>query len=123
MKKPILLFLVLFLVATLFAQQDFKTFWVGNTWGTAPKFVQNYIVDMDMSNLNDGNASNDKVFTSCDWDEGGHQYGVYKNCDYVANSNKNPNSKSAPDKNGNTWEIINFFDDFPSPAPTGDKAP
>jgi hypothetical protein len=79
---------------------DYKTSWVGNSFGGADeKWVQNYIIHMNVTR--DGTCN-----TWSHWDEGGKNYGIYKDGDIIGNENKNPNSLKVKDKNGRTWEIL-----------------
>jgi hypothetical protein len=93
--------------------------YVANSFG-GPKWVQNYIADMIVTK--DGT-----VYTSSDWDEAHHEFGVYTKCDVKGNTNKKPNSLVAKDCNGNTWTVKNPYLRFTwgvvAPVPTGDLAP
>ncbi len=51
--------------------ENYKTSWVGNTFGTKDKWIQNYICEMDLTE--DGS-----VWTCSFWDEGTRASGIYK---------------------------------------------
>ena len=127
MKKTLLMAFAIMIILSAKGQQDFKTYWIGNSYGTQHKWVQNFIEDMGMGNIFDGNPDNDVVYTASYWDEGGQRYGIYKDCDVVGNQNMGVNSKVTTDQTGKTWEIVNFygrfFRDNPGPVPTGGNAP
>ena len=55
---------------------DYTTTWIGNSFGGGPKWVQNFVEGMSV--LSDGT-----VLVASTWDEGGREFGVYKDGDVV----------------------------------------
>lgn len=73
--------------------------WLGNTFGGASnKWVQNFFIHTQVQP--DGTVN-----TWSHWDEGGKKFGAYKDADVIGNTNTNPNSLVAKDRQGHTWKI------------------
>lgn len=55
---------------------NYSTTWIGNSFGGGEKWVQNEINGMYV-------APDGTVYTASNWDEGGHEFGIYKNGEVV----------------------------------------
>src|SRR5664279_321571 len=71
--------------------------WLGNSFsGASNKWVQNFFIHTKVQP--DGTVN-----TWSHWDEGGKQFGVYKDGQVIGNTNVNPNSLETTDKEGRQW--------------------
>jgi hypothetical protein len=100
---------------------DVKTTWVGNTFGGGDKWVQNFVEQTKV--YPDGSIN-----VKCNWDEAGRTNGIYIPCDVTGNQDVGADSRTAVDKQGNTWTIVNFYGRFINydsthAIPTGANAP
>lgn len=130
---------MLFLIVQPISAQmlNYKTSALGNEDFKCPgPHMQNHINNMNVTK--DGSCVTQSV-----WDEGGHTKGIYKNGKYVKDASYNANSQVATDNSNKTWTIVNYFGRFISqktvggglgyllndydyyvlPIPTGNKAP
>ena len=73
--------------------------WLGNSFsGASNKWVQNFFIHTKVQP--DGTVN-----TWSHWDEGGKNFGVYKDGDVIGNTNVNPNSLETRDKLGRLWKL------------------
>jgi hypothetical protein len=78
-----------------------ETSWIGNSFGGPDKWVQDYILQMEV-------ASDGTCYTQSIWDEAHREYGVYKDGDVIGNENKNIDNKRVVDSKGSVWQVQNL---------------
>ena len=84
---------------TMPADLEYRVSWLGNSFsGAGQKWVQNFFIHMNTRP--DGSC-----VTWSHWDEGGKQFGVYKNGDVVGNEDEHADSLKVKDKTGRLWTL------------------
>ena len=78
---------------------QYSVSWLGNSFsGASNKWIQNFFIHTKVQP--DGTVN-----TWSHWDEGGKQFGVYKDGDVIGNQDVKANSLEVKDKAGRTWKI------------------